>query len=378
MARVRIALVHSFYSSRWPSGENVVVESQAQALRDAGHEVLLLGRHTDDLQVQPGYGARAATRVMTGRGGDPTRYLQAFAPDVVHVHNLFPNIGTQWLEQWPGPVVATVHNFRSMCANGLLFRDGQVCTECPDGDPWAALRHSCYRGSRLATLPLAVKNSRGIVGDAVLSRADRIVVLLAGVASILERYGLDLTRTRVIPHFVSDVTPAVAPTPTTQAWVVVGRLTPEKGVASLVSEWPPGVRLDVVGEGSEATKLTADGVQLLGNMDRDELRRRLPSYTGLILPSVSLESALPQTAMEALEAGVPIVARSGSLAAMDLKDTGAAVLWDDHGPIAPMLDRVRHGGASMRARARAVYETNYMPAAWIESLISCYHEVITS
>ena len=378
MARVRIALVHSFYSSRLPSGENQVVEAQAQALREAGHEVLVLGRHTDDLEVRSGYSLRAATRVMSGRGGDPTPYLEAFAPDVVHVHNLFPNIGTRWLEQWPGPVVATVHNFRSVCANGLLFRNGQVCTECPDGNPWAAVRHSCYRGSRLATLPLAVKNARGIVGDAVLSRADRIVVLLAGVTAILEPYGIDVSRTRVIPNFVSDVTPSDAPTPKTEVWVVVGRLTPEKGVAHLVSEWPPGVRLDVVGEGSESARLAADGVQLLGQMPRDALRRLLPSYTGLILPSVCLESALPQTAMEALEAGVPIVARSGSLAAMDLKGTGAAVLWDDRGPIGPMLDRVRQGGPAMRERARAVYETNYMPAAWIESMIACYQEVITS
>src|SRR6266702_8426604 len=93
--------------------------------------------------------------VATGFGADPTEDLRRFAPDVVHVHNLLPNFGTRWLDRWPGPVVATLHNFRSMCPAGTLYRSGHVCTACPDGNPGAALRHACYRGSTLATLPLA-------------------------------------------------------------------------------------------------------------------------------------------------------------------------------------------------------------------------------
>ena len=45
---MRIALLHSFYASDSSSGENVVVDAQFQALSAAGHEVLLLGRRTDD------------------------------------------------------------------------------------------------------------------------------------------------------------------------------------------------------------------------------------------------------------------------------------------------------------------------------------------
>jgi hypothetical protein len=46
---VRIAMVHSFYSSSQPSGENTVVLNEVDALRRAGHEVALFAAHTDEL-----------------------------------------------------------------------------------------------------------------------------------------------------------------------------------------------------------------------------------------------------------------------------------------------------------------------------------------
>src|SRR5207248_9522615 len=141
----RIALVHSYYSSRQPSGENVVVDAQAAALAEAGHEVRVVARRTDEEERRALHSVRAAWTVATGVGADPTDELRDFRPDVVPVHNLFPNFGTSWLGRWDGPVVATLHNFRPMCAAGTLYRNGEVCTACPDGEPMAAAKHACYR-----------------------------------------------------------------------------------------------------------------------------------------------------------------------------------------------------------------------------------------
>jgi len=157
---MRIALVHSFYSSQQPSGENQVVVAQVDALREAGHEVLLVARYTDPAIQERGYSVRAALGVATGFGPDPTADLRDFSPDVVHIHNLFPNFGTRWVSRWEGPLVATLHNYRPLCANGLLYRDGHNCTLCPEGDRLASMRYGCYRDSRIATLPLALRNAR--------------------------------------------------------------------------------------------------------------------------------------------------------------------------------------------------------------------------
>ena len=61
---MRIAVVHSFYDERTPSGENTVVEEQVRTLAAAGHDVRLFARHTSDLAGRPGYlRAEAGTRL---------------------------------------------------------------------------------------------------------------------------------------------------------------------------------------------------------------------------------------------------------------------------------------------------------------------------
>ena len=74
--------------------------------------------------MEPSGKPKAGWSVALGRGFHPTEELRWFRPDVVHVHNLFPNFSTGWLARCPTPVVATLHNFRSVRANGLLFRSG--------------------------------------------------------------------------------------------------------------------------------------------------------------------------------------------------------------------------------------------------------------
>ena len=89
-ATIRIAMVHSFYSSAQPSGENTVVLNEVDALRRAGHEVALFAAHTDELEGEVFYKLRAGLRVATGYGRNPLKAIRDFSPDVVHVHNLFP------------------------------------------------------------------------------------------------------------------------------------------------------------------------------------------------------------------------------------------------------------------------------------------------
>jgi hypothetical protein len=85
---VRIAMVHSFYSSSQPSGENTVVLNEVDALRRAGHEVALFAAHTDELEGEVFYKLRSGLRVATGYGRNPLKAIKDFSPDVVHVHNI--------------------------------------------------------------------------------------------------------------------------------------------------------------------------------------------------------------------------------------------------------------------------------------------------
>jgi glycosyltransferase involved in cell wall biosynthesis len=375
---MRIALVHSFYSSRHPSGENQVVLAQADALRDEGHEVLLVARYTDRASQERGYSVRAALGVATGFGPDPTKDLRTFSPDVVHVHNLFPNFGTRWLSRWEGPLVATLHNFRPLCANGLLYRDGHNCTQCPDGDRFASVCHGCYHDSRIATLPLAIRNARGQTHDAVIQRANRIVVLAERARAVYEGYGISSGELSLVPNFVTSVNGGVVSAPTGEWWISVGRLSAEKGFVELAQTWPRGVPLDIVGDGPLRAQVEANtppGVRVLGTTPAGELRLALPSYTGLVFPSRWMEGA-PLVVLEALEAGIPVVARGGNAGADLIRSTGCGRVYSDQGPngLAAALTAVRDGGDSLRERARATWQDQFSVTAWVAATVRTYEE----
>lgn len=372
---MRIAFVHSFYSSRSPSGENECVLSQLEALREAGHELLLLARHTDRDQNLPAYAARAAFRVVTGFGPDPTDRLTRFRPDVVHVHNLFPNIGTRWVRRWPGPLVATLQNFRAFCANGYLLRAGAVCTACPDGRPIAALQHACYRGSRTATLPLVVKNARGVEHDPLLAHADRVVAVSERASSVYARYGVSASRLEVIPNYVARVRTAATDPPSSERWLGAGRLSPEKGFRELLAHWPPDVPLDIVGDGPDRDVLeretTSGAVRFLGAVPRGQLRERLGAYTGLAFPSRWYEGS-PLIVAEGLEAGLPIVALRGNTASDIVLSHGVGEVYDDRESLDSAIGRVRDAGRRLRQHARRCFEAVFTQEAWTASIVRCY------
>lgn len=382
-ATYRVALVHSFYSSLQPSGENTVVLDQAEALRVAGHEVTIVAAHTDALQAEPGYTLRAAIRVTTGHGRSPLAELERLAPDVVHVHNLFPNFGTSWLERWPGALVATVHNYRPACAAGTLFRDGRMCTACPDGERWAGLRHSCYRSARRATFPLAWAGRRGPAAHPVLRRANRLVVLSEYSRAFYLRFGLPTEKFALVPNFV-DAARAVRSRDALEEpgagsrWVFAGRLSEEKGIIPLLEHWPASERLDVIGSGPlewACREALPKGGRILGALPREQLLGRLPHYTGLIFPSVCPEMA-PVIYQEAMAAGVPVLALSGSAAADSVLRDGTGAVYRGAGDLPHALTAARDLFPALREHCREVHAERYAAASWTAAMAAVYESAV--
>ena len=371
---MRVAIVHSFYSSDVPSGENLAVLRQVDALTEAGHDVHLVARYTDELSGSPLYQVTSALHVATGYGGDPSDELRAIAPDVVHVHNLFPNFGTKWLANWDGPLVATLHNFRPLCANGLLYRDGGVCTACPDGPTLHSLQHKCYRESAVATLPLAISLRGGVTRNHLLARADKVIVLSESARRLYEKYGIPAQKLAVVPNglHIARNEPVV---PNQERWIAVGRFTPEKGFLNLVTQWPGDRLLDVIGSGPDQGHIESaakPSVRVLPPVPNQELLSILPSYSGLVLPSTCLE-ALPTVLLESLGSGVPVVALSGNAAADILARSSPAWVYQnspDH--LETSLAAVTTNQLVARIQAREIFDRDFRMEAWIARLEEVY------
>ncbi len=374
---MRVALLHSAYSGSAPSGENVAVGLQAEALRAAGYDVTQVGVSTDQLSAHPLYPVRTAVGVATGRGWDPTERLRAARPDIVHIHNLFPNISTRWLGHWEGPIVATIHNYRPLCAAGTLARDGAQCVECVGRRiPMPALRHRCYRSSLLATAPLAVANVGGVNAHPVLRRADRIIFLAPRARGIYADAGYShLDRSVVLPNFVEPNEGASgAADPGDAPWLYFGRLAPEKGVVPMLRAWPQEVPLLVYGAGpdeEQVARLCRGAVEYRGPLPREALLARIPWHAGFVFPSLFAEG-LPTVYLESLAAGVPVVAHSGNSAADDIAEHGSGRVFDRFEELPRLVSAVGDDHDRYRDAASRRYWEGFSQQAWVDGIGEVY------
>lgn len=377
---MKVALVHSFYSGESPSGENIVVQAQYEALRKMGLEVRIVGVHTDDLSNRSGYKLRTAIKVATGYGMSPLEELREFAPDIVHVHNLFPNWATSWLDHWPGKVVVTVHNYRPACASGTLFRDGMFCDKCPNDGSHNAVRHGCYKGSKLASVPVAIQNRRGAVGNPLLRRANRIIVLSSRAKRLYESFGIERDKLSFVPNFVDDngFLPSARPG---SHWAYIGRLSGEKGIVELLQHWPENQELRIFGDGAlsdEVSKYCGSNIVLEGPIHRSRVPIVLSQARGLVFPSLTPEGAVPLTYVEALAAARPTLSKSGNGAADDIEAYGTGRVFREWNEVGTMLSSMNVDIDSFSSRARSHYEKSFTTEIWADATTHLYADVLSA
>jgi glycosyltransferase involved in cell wall biosynthesis len=370
---LRIAVVHSFYSSKRPSGENVVVGLQVEALRRAGHTVEVFARHTDELESNRLFPVVAGLTVATGRGPSPRKDIERFGADVVHVHNLFPNFGRTWVRKLSMPLVATLHNYRPLCPDGGLFRDGGDCSLCPDsGSARHAVTYRCYKGSLAATLPVALGTH--FANDPLLASATRIVTLNDDMRHRYASVGVPLDRLTTVPNFVpSSGEPGRH---NGDYWLFVGRLSEEKGIARLVAGWPAGPKLKVVGSGpleDELARTSGPNIEFLGQLPNPEVTRMLREAKGLFFPSLWGEG-LPTVYLEALAAGLPVVARPESIVGTLVEVEGTGFV--SGGDTPADLERAEALFPSLYAACRAQFEARYTEQAWVDTMVSLYRDIL--
>jgi glycosyltransferase involved in cell wall biosynthesis len=361
--------------------------AQMEALRREGHDTHLVAAHTDELSRTPLYPLRAAITVATGHGLSPLSTLRQLQPDVVHVHNLFPNFGRSWLARWEGAVVGTLHNYRALCASATFYRRGATCTRCLDGDRWAALRYGCYRGSRTATVPLAWAGRKQAAADPLLLHADKLVVLSGTSRQMYLRAGVPKQRLALVPNFAAE-TPQLSAgrgsgsshaEEACSRWVYVGRISEEKGLVELLRHWPADEPLDVIGDGpllEECRRVSPPMVRFLGELPPGELRRRLPSQKGLVFPGRCLEGAEPLVYIEAMAAGLAVLAFTGSTVGRLVREQGTGMTVGSNEPLGPALLRASEYFPTLRTQCRKVFADRYTERTWTERMEEVYAAAI--
>ena len=376
---LKIAVVHSFYGSSSPSGENQVVESQVRSLEAAGHEVRVIGRRTEDVSRGVLYRTRVGLTTATGRGPSPVGAIRDFSPDIVHVHNLFPNWGQNWLRGLGVPVVASIHNFRPLCAAGTLYLAGNFCNLCPTKGSRHAVANRCYRDSAIATIPLAIASRESYESQFLPQHVDRLIFLSDDQRLTYETLSSTLPHARVIRNFVPDIDAIPDPVTPSEGWCYIGRISEEKGVLDLLAHWPRDRKLNLYGDGpavGEVMRSQSANISYHGPLDNSRVPEVLATHQGLMFPS-KVSEVSPLSYIEALRSGRPVVAFAANAAAKDIRAHGGRggrvfEAWADIDSCLGELEENR----AVRQEARDIYLENYSEASWIAAIETLYAEVI--
>lgn len=379
---MKIAIVHNFYRSNSPSGENNAVLAQIEVLSGAGHEVKLFATSSDGLEkswfFKVEIAARVGLHVKDGLG--LAEAINDFSPDVVHIHNLFPIISEQTLIGISAPKVATFHNFRSVCAGGTLSRKGGDCTSCLDHGTFEAIRHKCYRDSLIATLPLALATRDRGRTRPIFDKV-KVAVALSEYAreTIAQSFTGELGVT-VIPNFSSKslyFTNSI-----NSYWVYVGRLSKEKGIIELLENWPRNEKLVIYGSGELESQVKDMSNQLpavtyKGPLKHEDIHRELSKATGLIFPSICRENG-PLIYLEALAVGLPVVAFHANVVAESIIADKSGEVFETWAEIPEKLKVITDSLSKYQRQALLASKTKYSSDAWLKKIEACYLAAVES
>lgn len=374
---MRILVLHSPYLSGPASGENRVVEDEVGLLRSAGHDVQVFvpGRRAGGAgAVAEGFSAvwsRSATREVA-------QFVREHRVEVVHCHNLFPALSPAVLRtaDRAGPaVLMTLHNYRLSCLPATFLRDGRVCEDCLAKVPWRGIVHRCYRRSAAASAALATSLTLHRVLRS-FERVDRFLAVSEFVRAKHVEAGMPSDRIAVKRNFAWPVERREG---TGDYFLYVGRLSPEKGLPTLLEAWA-GVdcRMVIAGDGpdGDALRRTApNDVDFLGAVDPDRIPALLAGARALVIPSVWYEGA-PRAIVEAYAAGVPVIAsRIGALPEF-VNDavTGLLVPPGDSRALAAAAARLCDDDESLRLGrgAWAAWSDRYSPEVGLKELERAY------
>jgi glycosyltransferase involved in cell wall biosynthesis len=385
---MRVLIVHNRYRSAMPSGENAVVDEEADLLEEARCEVRRLDTSSDEIATWAA--SKRLTlpgRVVWSREGYrlTARAIDEAEPDVVHFHNTFPLLSPAalWAARRSGRgVVQTLHNFRPLCPGGSFYRAGAICERCLGHLPVPAVIHGCYRGSRLATLPVATMDAVHDVAGTWTSCVDLFVTPSEFARRKYVQAGWPAAKLVVKPNTARD--PAPVDAEHTGVFTYLGRVEKPKGTDVLLDSWAiafpeGGARLRLVGShdaAASARAATLPGVELTGPVDRARAHALLAGSCALVVPSTSYE-VFPRVIAEAYALGVPVIAADvGSLPELvEHRRTGLLVQPGSPESLSQALRELTQSpelSFRLGRQARRVWEEKYSPAVTTARLLSIY------
>lgn len=273
--------------------------------------------------------------------------IEAFEPDVVHLHNYYHQLSASILKILNDrkiPTVQTLHDYHLVDPTYKFFCNGRVFEDTKGGKYWKVIPNRCiqhsYAAGMLETVEFMVTKHMGLDIAAV----DQFICPTQFLQKKIVEYGVNAEKTSVIYHPVFGAhhpdpalagegspsqDPSVAQLPqddtagprlgsNNKHILFIGRLSEEKGVEVLLSAMTridnPAIVLDIVGDGPMrkkleqlATNLHLINVKFHGHQNREQVQEWYRNCQFVVLPSQWYEVS-PLVIAEAALYGKPVIA----------------------------------------------------------------------
>ena len=385
---MRILMLHNHYLLR--GGEDSSFETEVRLLRDFGCEVDCYeesNERVDELGALR-TGIRSVWSPETYRR--VRQRLREKSYDIVHIQNFFPLISpsAHYAAKAEGvPVVQALRNFRLLCPHAFFLRDGRICHDCIGKTTrWPGILHACYRDSRLASGAVAAMSA---LNQLVGTWSRMVDVYVAPTQVVRQEYvdaGFAPDRIMVKPNVTYPV--PIGNASRRAHALFVGRLSKEKGVATLLTAWNglTGIPLKIAGEGPleaavrEAAS-TNQQIELLGWQSKQAVADLMAGSKFVVMPSEWYET-FGRVIVESFGAGTPVIATNiGAMAELiEHGRTGLLYRCGDAADLATQVEwALENPDAMIRmgAEARWEFENQYSAERNYQQLRTIYDLALT-
>ena len=314
-----ILIVHNYYQI--PGGEDTVVANEKKMLEKHGHKVILYSRNNAELKqiskIQKAF--LPITTVFNPRTyRDIKKLIRDEKIEIVHVHNTLNLISPAVYyaaRSMKVPVVQTIHNFRLLCPGATFYRDGHICEDCVEYGLKCAVKHSCYRGSKIQTLACVLSTAfhrmTGIYG-----KINYICLTDFNKKKLLKLKQIKSERVFVKPNFVECKNEFIPEKDRKNQFVFFFFLDKIKGIDLLFEAWKRmGAhvpKLIVCGTGpmedwcKSFIRENDVNIEMRGFVPNNEALKIIANSKALVLPTQWYEG-FPMSIVEAFSVRTPVI-----------------------------------------------------------------------
>lgn len=315
-----ILIIHNYYQI--PGGEDTVVANEKRLLEVNGHKVTLYSRSNNEIKSLSAI--KKIFLPLTAIFNIKTyievkRIIKEKSIRIVHVHNTLNLISPSVYYaafRCKVPVVQTIHNFRILCPGATFYRDGHICEDCVKYGLKCAVKHSCYRGSKLQTLLYVVSsNIYRLLGT--YRKINYICLTQFNKEKLIQFRQIASDRVFIKPNFIDISDKINQYGHKINQFVYAGRLDKLKGIDILLEAWKQ------MGEDAPSLLICGTGpmeewcnnyikenslkkVEMKGFIANDEVKKLIARSMALILPTQWYEG-FPMSIIEAFSVGTPVI-----------------------------------------------------------------------